>query len=367
MRASAHAKRRSKLRPRYGLDLAALCLLVAVAAAVIAGFAWSRPTAIASSLPYRQTGQLSYGATASAKSLYGADGLSTGQPIYTDVVTAVQVTYGYRFSMSGATRLAGTEQLSATISNGQGVTQAVPLQPPTQFRSNRFSATGTLHLAALEAIAKAFNEAAGGVGAPSYAVTVSPHVALRGRLGSRRVKTSFDPAVAFLLTGTALTPTPAAPVATGTAPSALQQFRSVSNGFVERPAGQANRLLRLPVLDVRFGSLALFAVVAAALVLLVRPILEDVTSDDERVRVATRYGSSLVQVRALPEVLAVEMSSFTGLSQVARRLECPILHLQDEGDNTYAVVDNGTLYRYRAEIQHHRSRNGRVPAHASFQ
>ena len=42
--------------------------------------------------------------------------------------------------------------------------------------------------------------------------------------------------------------------------------------------------------------------------------------------------------------MVVKTSSFEGLLQVARRLECPILH--HHPDDSYAVVDNGTLYHY---------------------
>ena len=87
------------------------------------------------------------------------------------------------------------------------------------------------------------------------------------------------------------------------------------------------------LLGIRFGS----------------PLLRRVTSDDERVRIAARHGSSFVETDTLPNevhVAVVELSSFNGLAQVARQLECPILHHRDHHSDVYAVVDNGNLYRY---------------------
>ncbi|MGC1184919.1 MAG: DUF5305 family protein [Candidatus Dormiibacterota bacterium] len=79
------------------------------------------------------------------------------------------------------------------------------------------------------------------------------------------------------------------------------------------------------------------------------PLLREATSDDEPSRIAARYGSSIVEAEAVEAhagVVVVPLGSFEGLLQVARRLECPILHWADAGD-VYAVVDSGTLYRYR--------------------
>ncbi len=365
-RSSADRPAGARSGRRYGLDVVIVCLLVAVAAAVAAGFAWTRPTTAAGSLPYRQVGQLSYAAPARSDSVYGPAGLSTGQPIYTDIVGAVRVTYDYRFSTSVATHLSGTEQLVANLSNGQGITRTVPLQPPTPFLGDHFSTTGTLRLAALEAVAKSFASATGDAGVGSYAVDIAPHVAINGDLGSLPLKTTFNPSTPFLLTATTLSPTSISQ-GTASAPAPLHQFRSASIGSLLRPEARSNRLLGLPVRTVRFGALAIFVVAAIALVLLGRPILEDVTSDDERVRVESRYGTSLVQIQALPSLPVVELGSFTGLSQVARKLECPILHLQGAGEVSYAVVDNGTLYRYRFTSGHGASQNGRVPVHASQQ
>lgn len=343
---------------RWGrrLDLTVLSLVVALGAAVLVGFAWTRPTTVASATSYQQSGQLAYSAPASPSSVYGAAGLSTGQPVYIRIVTSIQVTYAYRFTTPGTTRLTGTEQLVASISNGQGITRTVSLQPPTPFHGDRFSATGTLQIKALEAIAADFNNAAGQASTASYVIVLSPHVQVRGHLGSLPLKTSFDPLAKFSLSATALVPVSSSSSSPGTGPlSPTAQFSSTSTGYLNHPAGRPNRLLQLPVLDVRIGSLVLFAAAAAAVVLLGRPILDDVMSSDERVRITTRHGSSLVAVQALPEppaLVVVQLSSFTGLSQVARRLECPILHLQSEGRDTYAVVDNGTLYRYSIGTSH---------------
>lgn len=353
--------------PRSGLggwDVVLACLAIAVAAAAVAGFAWARPKVAPASLAYTQSGHLSYTAPVGPTSVYGSTQVRSGQPVYTDVVTTLSITYDYRFGSTAPAAIAGTEQLVATMSNGQGITRTIPLQAPTTFSGDQFTTSANLSIAALQATAASFSGAAGGrnqaVSGSTYAVAISPTVSVHGRLGHAAVHASFGKTVTFSYSATALTPSATAGTglpgsapgqATGSA-TLRDRLTSSSSGSVRLPGGQAATLFGLPVSDLRVVSLIVVVIALAAAAAVGWPLLRDATSDDERRRIVARHGPALVEVNGLPAgpgVLIVNLASFEGLLQVAQRLECPVLHT-GAGTHAYGVVDNGTLYRYGTRL-----------------
>ena len=362
-----HRSTRTRRRGRANLAIAAGALAIAVGA--LAGFAWIRPTTVSASLKYTQSGRLSYSAPTRPNSIYGRAGLTTGDPIYSGAVRRVTVSYVYNLNSAEPAKVSGSEQMVATITNGQGLSRAIPLQLRTSFTGTNFYATGTLDLASLQAAATAFDRATGGLAAgASMEVSIAPTVEVRGRLGETPFRTNFDNAVAFAYgvgygsTPASLTPSSASTGATGGSATfgAVAQpvsFTSSVPGTVQVPdARAATLLLGLRVANAWVISLAVLGVALLLAILFGRPLVGDATSDDERVRIATRYGTSLIDVEDLPGppgIVVVELSSFDGLREVACRLECPILYRAVQGQSlrerdVYAVVDNGTLYRYTA-------------------
>jgi hypothetical protein len=279
--------------------------------------------------------------------------VSTGEPVYGAVVKALGVTYSYQLKASAPAAVRGTEQLVVTISNGQGLVRIIPLQPAvTPFTGTGFAATASLDIANLRAAATAFDHAggSGGTGIGTYAVAISPSVNIGGRIGASPMSASFDAPINFSYTAGNLLPGGSGP-ARGSQPQ--PNLAASSSGSVSVPAGQVATLaFGLSVSEVRIASLVvlLFALLIGGIA--GWPVLRQATSDDERDRIAARYGSLIVEAEAVAAhsgVVVVELDSFDDLLRVARRLECPILHWAEAGD-IYAVVDSGTLYRSRDRL-----------------
>lgn len=328
------------------LDAVLLCALVAVCAAVLAGFAWTRATVAPATVRYTQSGAMSYRGSSGPTSVYGSEGLRTGQPIYFDQISTLEIAYHFALTSSAHASLKGTEQLVATVASGIGISRTIPLEPVTSFHGDAFSTAGTLSLQELLAVTNSFASASGARSSATgnYTVTIAPNVHVDGVLGLAPLKTSFDPAMKFRFRSDALTP-----VTTGSRSVTAQQFQSSTSNFAPLPGGVRARLIGLPVWDLRIGALVIVAGALVGATMLGLPLLWEATSEDERVRINRRYGSTLVEVEALPsspDLMAVDLASFDGLRQVARRLECPILRRPEAGGDVYAVVDNGTLYRY---------------------
>ena len=146
--------------------------------------------------------------------------------------------------------------------------------------------------------------------------------------------------------------------ATGATPATQGTTGSLtprSAGAVTVPSAQPATVLLndLKVADVRVVALFVLGFALLFGLFAGRRLFREATSDDEGVRIATRYGATLVEAESLPagpRTAMVELSSFAGLLQVARRLECPVLHQGGIAD-TYAVVDSGTIYHYSPPLR----------------
>jgi hypothetical protein len=343
---------------RAGTVLA--CAAVATVATAVAGFAWSRPSTEALTAGYTQAGNLSYTASVPANSIYGNTGLRTGEPVYTTVAKTLELNFSYHFRASVPSSVSGTEQLEAAIDNGQGVTRTIFVTPVTSFRGHHFATGATLNLATLNALASAFQRADDTL-STNYTVTISPSVRVHGELGGSVIATTFAPRIQFGYDSSTLVPAsvPGPATAGGASsgpatsqPSGSGMLAPTTTGAVVLPSTKANTLFshNLSVTDVRAGSLAVLVLALVIGLLSGRGALREATSGEEGVRITARYGAQLVAVETLPHssrAVVVELATFGGLMQVARRLECPVLHHAGTAD-TYAVVDNATIYRYRA-------------------
>lgn len=227
-----------------------------------------------------------------------------------------------------------------------------------------------------------FQQTSGGFGPSSYTVAISPSVMVRGRIASLPFRTAFDPPVIFSISPSAILPTSATTAATAASPvigsntpsRGQSLFDTSSSGSVAIPAGRSAAFFGgMSVLDARIASLITLALLLLVAWRLGWPLINAAISEDETVRIAARQSWSLVETRALPtdQVVVVELSSFDGLTRVARRLECPVLHHRRGKTDVYAVVDNATLYRYSAPASTtsaptpSESHNGNKPAEDS--
>ena len=349
-------------RGRRGLrtDLALVCAVVSVAALVLAVFAWSRPTTKSIDTTYTQSASLGYSAHTAASSVYGSKGVVTGEPVYLSEVPALTLRYVYSVSAPVPVRLKGTEEFTIRVSGNGGLVRSVPLWGARPFAGNGFTRSGVLDLSTIRAVVASFQSVGneqGGSG--SYTVSIVPEIRIHGRLAGAGLVSRFSQPMKFMLGATALAPESAHPTGTGvTSPATATAGTGTGQPIVESAAGtvssgRVRSALLLPglaVADARILALALLAASLAGGVLFGLPLWRDARSTDERVRIATKFGASLVTVDALPEspsIAVVELCSFDGLVQVSRRLECPMLHLQSEIGDEFAVIDNGTVYRYR--------------------
>lgn len=355
------------------LNIVLVLALLVLCFIALAAFAWTRPSKAALPVTYRQTGRMTYSAQTPTTSIYGSAGVVTGDPVYSKIVPALHITYAYRFATTQRGAMHGTEQLMATVSVSSGLARSIPLQPPTHFEGVGFKAATTLQLSTIDAVVSSFSAVLGSTA--TYIVSITPHVIVRATLGHALVTTSFDKGARFTFTegssfsssssvfkpagnapDTTYTGNPTHPlVATGQPLVASSASTVPTDSFRD-----AVLLFGLSVDEVRIGALILLAVALGGLVLLGRPLFVDGAALDGRTRMGGRFGSGLVDIGRLPDsarLTVVDLTSYAGLVQVSRRLECPLLHVRDQDADHYAIVDNGTLYRFASGREaRHRAR-----------
>ena len=203
-----HSPRAKTRRRTWRPDAFVAFALVAVLAGGVAALAFTQPVTVAAlaGRSYAQSGTLSYNAAVSPASVYGTSQVVTGEPLYNSSVHTVTFGYTYRFTAATTRAVGGTEQLVATIDNGQGLTRTIDLQPVTPFTGDRFSTTATVPLSSFAAVANAFSQAAGTQGDGSYTVAISPSVAVHGQVGTAPVHATFATPVSLTLNASGLFP-----------------------------------------------------------------------------------------------------------------------------------------------------------------
>jgi signal peptidase I len=340
------------------LGVLAVGLIVLLPFVALALLAFTRPPSERRpyEIPYKQSGVLSYSADAPPGPVYADDHAVTGDPLFTHVLSAVDMRFSYTFHTAAAHSLAGKASLSATIASTSGWQHTFTLGAPTHFRGDRAVATGTLDLTSLMALLASVEDRTKARG--TYTLAIVPHVSANGTSDLVPVHATFSPEVKFTLDETELQPV-ASPSSSSaaTSPSA-PQFASSSPGSV---TGTRNEPLFLPlglarpsVATARTIALAANAILICALLAilaLLRPILALVRprGRDELACIRSRYGRLIVpvaHVSQLPGVAVIDVADMDALVRIAEHYERSILYEAGDRAHAFWVTDESGQFRF---------------------
>jgi hypothetical protein len=322
--------------------------VVGVLALALGLIALAMPTREAgqAAVTYRQSGHFGYAASAPADSVYGTQGLQTGEPILGDVVGPVIARFDYRLSAPGSRHLRGTTRMIATVHTAGGLTREFPIADAAGFTGPRATVSGALPVDAMIAYVRKVEAAQGGTGIATSTVVVTPRVNVHGSIDGHRLSTSFGPSLSFDLDGTTLRPSQSTGVSDPRA-----ALKPTKTGKLEYPV-TTTKTMSLLVFHPAVGAVRVAGLGLGGLCLLVtlwlsRPLWRRGGAEGEVARIRALYGSRLVDVRSLslPECPVVDVASMESLAEVAKRYESMILHASEP--EVYLVWDNGMLYRYR--------------------
>lgn len=321
-----------------------LALAVGLAGLVTAG-----TKTVTNKVGYTQSGTFGYSATAPKSSVYGAEGLSTGEPIMTEIVGPVKASFGYQLTSDAATQVHGSAEMLAVVKTGNGFSRTFPIAAKKTFTGDKVTMTGALPL---DAIGSYLDSASSSLATSTGAtIELMPAIEVSGSVGGHALKTTYDPTLPFTLDGTTLTVSQGQGSADGAAATADVLKPSSSSDVKYRSSQPATVSLlvahtsRSVALGVGFGLVGLCLLLG---LWIGRPLLGGDDREAEPERIRALYGSHLVPVRALnvPEGPIAEVSSMSALAELAKRYESMIMHVPGEEADSYLVWDNGMLYRY---------------------
>ena len=336
------------------LTIGLLALLPFVALALLA---FTRPPASLrpATIPYKQSGTLSYTADASPGPTYDGDRAVTGDALFTRVVHNVDLRFDYLFHAAAKHSLKGRLWLNATISSTTGWQTTFALGRSTSFRGDRARLDADLSVPTLLSLVRRVEDSTAVKG--TYTLTLVPHVSAAGRLDTLPLKATFAPRIQFSLDPLELRPLSSAG---GTLANQTSQTspKSSASPFTPSEAGSAMgrrsqplfltlKVVRLSITSARWialGGIALIVLALLALIALVRP-----RERDESETIRTRYGRVIVPVERvwqLPGVAAIDVADMEALARIAERYDRSILHEQTADGDAFWVTDESGQFRY---------------------
>ena len=170
---NAKLKTRAPGRPIWPHVEPKLLVGTAIAAAALA-FAFTRPSTIhtTSDLPFDDRGEFSYtGAAPGAGAVYQADQVSSGQPIFLNLVDRLDIGFTYRVSSTVPIIAKGDLSLSGELADANGWTYPIDLAPPVHFEGSDAHASGTLDLNQLQTTIAGMENATG-IKRDSYTILI---------------------------------------------------------------------------------------------------------------------------------------------------------------------------------------------------
>ena len=329
----------------------AAALLVAAVCVFLGIVSFSRP-ASASGRPvplYRQSGTLTYQATALPSPVYPTGRVTSPTPVYLHLVNGVVFTFADQIVPAGHAAISGTAQLNVVVHGNTGWTRVVAVTPPQPFQGTTIEVRRWVSIAQIRQLLTSIESLTSSP--DSYSLTVAPVVVTHGSLAGHPFVRRFAPSFAFGLTDTEMT-LPGGPTTPQAQAAALQ-----SGSLVTRPPGspQAAELaigpVRMPVrwwrtLALVLGATMLMIAAAAAFALQRRLVRKG-----EPAVIAAKHRDLLVPLTGAPAEgqRHVTVRSFDDLVRVARMHETTILHhaAADRSEN-YLVLADGVTFRYRS-------------------
>ncbi len=282
----------------------------------------------------------------------------TGEPLFTHVLSVVDLHFAYRFHTAAAHSLAGSAALYAKVASTSGWQTTLALGAPRRFRGDRAVVEGRLDLTSLLALVRRVQSTTAVSG--TYTLTLIPRVRASGSVGALALHTTFSPRAQFSLTQFEAQPVAPAGGPAGESSSANSAAPSSANPFDQSTAsaltGRGTQPLYLSIGIARvtvtrarwiaLGAIALILSALAAALLLIRP-----RPRDESTAILARYRKSIVPVARvwqLPGVGVIDVPEMEALVRIAEHYDRSILQETTEEGESYWVTDESGQFRYAA-------------------
>ncbi|HVL32185.1 MAG TPA: signal peptidase I [Actinomycetota bacterium] len=326
-----------------------VCIVLTIAAFLLPAGPRSAPTQ-----SFRHAGTFTYSARVPQGPVYEKDVITTGDPVYLQLVPSLDVSFTYRFRSQAEHSVEQSTRFVAEVSDDSGWKRTFAIQETRIAAGDESVLRGRLNLAKIWRTIGDVQRLTG-VRAGSYALALVPTVRVTGTVAGVRVDDEFAPRFAMQLDALL-----------------LRALRAVTIGATDDPPPDP----RTPVQDgsvatgsrgasvIAFGPVAVSAaalrvVGASGSVLAMLVLLLGATKrtrampgrEDEARKILRTYREWIVPVSTpvRSDGNVVDVASMDGLVRLADRYDRMVL-LDDEGCTAvFFVEDHGTAYRYVAQ------------------
>jgi signal peptidase I len=358
---AAHRPRPSG-SPAAGIVTVGVVLLLPFLVLALVAFARSPTARNHYTIPYQQSGALTYTAEAPPGPAYPEGRVATGEPIFARLVKAIDFNFAYRLHASGRRRLGGTVALDAKVTSTYGWQRTLALAPPTPFRGGHAEVSGTLDLTSLFALMRSVEKTTAATG--GYTLTIVPTVRAAGTVDGLPIHAQLSSKAAFSLTPAEirLASSSAGAVTAEEQPAAGPIASSTSGAATGTHTTPATLTLGVATLSVdtarKVALLAFAAILASVLLLLLclRPLQALLATmqppmrpHEEAEQIRAKFGRFIIPVERMsqqPGIPVIDVPDIGSLAQIAEHYDRSILHeVSDEGE-AFWVIDESGQFRY---------------------
>jgi signal peptidase I len=330
-------------------DLFFVLATLAVASVLLAFFAFTQPISqtVTDQISYEQRGEFSYSAAA-PPGIYEADKVQTGEPIFRQLITKVQMNFDYHFATSRPSELQGTYRVVARISHSNGWRWTLELQPMTAFNGNSFRASNLLDLSEVQALITNVEQQTG-LQRQQYTLDLVPEVTIKGQVAEQAVYDQFAPCLTFQLDDLQMR------LAQDISPVSDTQnpLKPTQTGLVSRTREMPN-VLSLLNFQLKVSSARQLALVGLVLslggILALGWSMHRATQGSEATRIHLKYHPLLVTIYD-PDLemgqRMIRVATMDDLARIAERDGRMILHQTAGPIDRYLVPDSVATYYYQ--------------------
>jgi signal peptidase I len=327
----------------------AAALVGAAACAFLGVVSFTRSTATAGRPAplFRQSGTLSYLATAAPSAVYPTGRVTSPTPIYVHLVKSATFSFRYHVAASGTTAVSGTAAIRVVLEGNTGWRRVVAQTPPRAFHGATVTLQQRVSVRSLRSLLA--NVQALTASPDSYMLEVAPVVVTHGTAESGPFVRRFSPQFSFQFTDAEMT-------MTGGGPGGASAFSSRALETAKPSGTQANQLsvgpIRMAVTWWRMLALVLGAAMLALAAGAALAAHRRLARRGEPALISAKHRDLLVPLALAPAEgeRHVTVQSFEDLIRVARRHETTVMHHgAADGSEHYLVLADGVTFRYRSQ------------------
>ena len=306
--------------------------------------AFLRPlTRSGDNIQYQQESHFSYSATG-IPLIYDTETVRSGEPVFPRLTCFLNIAFTYNATGDQLQHVSGNYQLIARVMDEQsGWQRTIPMNEPTAFSGNSFSAGSNLDLCQIVSLVNTLKQETG-LRASNFTLEVVPQVVMTANAMGNQITDSFEPRLVFRFDEVHFS--------LSTPKEQEDPLYSAQKSSLENTNLESNTLSFL-AWEAKVGTIRVISLLGLALSLSGLAVaafhIFGVAHQSQEALIRMKYGGLLVNVyerNLAPASPLVDVTNIDELAKLADRHNTVILHMALNFIHHYMVQCNGLTYRY---------------------